>query len=197
MKKSNKVNVNDTKLNMNLQLLADEGEQEPPQDANNETGGPVQQPPMSQDELNKLVEEKAKEMAKDIASRNIVKVPPSWCQSICFCRKSECSIHYLHQAQPLRRSQKARVLPLAAEQRRNALRFPLSPADLHQRADQDPHHVVKKAVTGEQNLDFLPLPLNVDGIDSADGGLFHSRIAAERGEIMLPRQQCRPAAHGV
>ena len=73
MKKSNKVNVNDTKLNMNLQLLADEGEQEPPQDANNETGGPVQQPPMSQDELNKLVEEKAKEMAKDIASRNIVK----------------------------------------------------------------------------------------------------------------------------
>ena len=73
MKKSNKVNVNDTKLNMNLQLLADEGEQELPQDANNETGGPVQQPPMSQDELNKLVEEKAKEMAKDIASRNIVK----------------------------------------------------------------------------------------------------------------------------
>ena len=73
MKKSNKVNVNDTKLNMNLQLLADEGEQEPPQDANNETGGPAQQPPMSQDELNKLVEEKAKEMAKDIASRNIVK----------------------------------------------------------------------------------------------------------------------------
>ena len=61
------------KLNMNLQLLADEGEQEPPQDTNNETGGPAQQPPMSQDELNKLVEEKAKEMAKDIASRNIVK----------------------------------------------------------------------------------------------------------------------------
>ena len=57
MKKSNKGNVNDTKLNMNLQLLADEGEQELPQDANNETGGPVQQPPMSQDELNKLVEE--------------------------------------------------------------------------------------------------------------------------------------------
>ena len=73
MKKLNEVNVNDTKLNMNLQLLADEGEQEPPQDANNETGGPAQQPPMSQDELNKLVEEKAKEMAKDIASRNIVK----------------------------------------------------------------------------------------------------------------------------
>ena len=89
------------------------------------------------------------------------------------------------------------VVLLNAEQRRNALRFPLSPADLHQRADQNPHHVVKKAVTGEQNLDFLPLPLNVDGIDSADGGLFHSRIAAERGEIMLPRQQCRPAAHGV
>lgn len=69
MKDLNKVNVNDTKLNMNLQLLADEGGQEPPQEPNTETGGADQQPPMSQDELNKLVEERAKE----IASRNIVK----------------------------------------------------------------------------------------------------------------------------
>ena len=69
MKKINKVNVNDTKLDMNLQLLADEGGQETPQEANTETGGAEQQPPMSQDELNKLVEERAKE----IASRNIVK----------------------------------------------------------------------------------------------------------------------------
>ena len=69
MEKLNKVNVNDTKLNMNLQLLADEGGQETPQEANTETGGAEQQPPMSQEELNKLVEERAKE----IASRNIVK----------------------------------------------------------------------------------------------------------------------------
>lgn len=68
MKDLNKVNVNE-KLDMNLQLLADEGGQEPPQEANTETGGTDQQPPMSQDELNKLVEERAKE----IASRNIVK----------------------------------------------------------------------------------------------------------------------------
>ena len=69
MKKLNEVNVNDMKLNMNLQLLADEGGQEPPQEPSNETGGAEQQPPMSQEELNKLVEERAKE----IASRNIVK----------------------------------------------------------------------------------------------------------------------------
>ena len=69
MKELNKVNVNDTKLNMNLQLLADEGGQEPPQEPSNETGGVEQQPPMSQEELNKLVEERAKE----IASKNIVK----------------------------------------------------------------------------------------------------------------------------
>ena len=69
MKKLNEVNVNDTKVNMNLQLLADEGGQEPPQEPSNETGGAEQQPPMSQEELNKLVEERAKE----IASKNIVK----------------------------------------------------------------------------------------------------------------------------
>ena len=69
MKELNKVNVNDTKLNMNLQLLADGGGEEPPQEPSNETGGAEQQPPMSQEELNKLVEERAKE----IASRNIVK----------------------------------------------------------------------------------------------------------------------------
>ena len=69
MKELNKVNVNDTKLNMNLQLLADEGGQEPPQEPNTETGGADQQPPMSQDELNKLIEDRAKE----IASKNIVK----------------------------------------------------------------------------------------------------------------------------
>lgn len=70
MKELNKVNVNDTKLNMNLQLLADEGGQEPPQEPTTEEGGGAeQQPPMSQEELNKLVEERAKQ----IASRNIVK----------------------------------------------------------------------------------------------------------------------------
>ena len=69
MKKINEVNVNDMKLNMNLQLLADKGGEEPPQEPSNETGGAEQQPPMSQEELNKLVEERAKE----IASRNIVK----------------------------------------------------------------------------------------------------------------------------
>ena len=69
MKELNKVNVNDTKLNMNLQLLADGGGQEPPQEPTTEEGGAEQQPPMSQEELNKLVEERAKE----IASRNIVK----------------------------------------------------------------------------------------------------------------------------
>ncbi len=68
MKDLNKVNVNE-KLDMNLQLLADEGGQEPPQEANTETGGADQQPPMSQDELNKLIEDRAKE----IASKNIVK----------------------------------------------------------------------------------------------------------------------------
>ena len=69
MKELNKVNVNDTKLNMNLQLLADKGGQEPPQEPTTEEGGAEQQPPMSQEELNKLVEERAKE----IASKNIVK----------------------------------------------------------------------------------------------------------------------------
>ena len=69
MKKINKVNVNDTKLNMNLQLLADKGGEEPPQEPSNETGGAEQQPPMSQEELSKLIEERAKE----IASKNIVK----------------------------------------------------------------------------------------------------------------------------
>ena len=69
MKKINEVNVNDTKLNMNLQLLADGGGQEPPQEPTTEEGGAEQQPPMSQDELNKLIEERAKE----IASKNIVK----------------------------------------------------------------------------------------------------------------------------
>ena len=49
------------------------------------------------------------------------------------------------------------------------LRLPFSPADLHKRTNQDPHHVVKKAVARERNLDFLPLPLNVDGVDPADG----------------------------
>ena len=69
MKKINEVNVNDTKVNMNLQLLADGGGQEPPQEPTTEEGGAEQQPPMSQEELNKLVEERAKE----IASKNIVK----------------------------------------------------------------------------------------------------------------------------
>ena len=69
MKELNEVNVNDTKVNMNLQLLADKGGQEPPQEPTTEEGGAEQQPPMSQEELNKLVEERAKE----IASRNIVK----------------------------------------------------------------------------------------------------------------------------
>ena len=69
MNKMNKVNVNDMKLNMNLQLLADGGGQEPPQKPTTEEGGAEQQPPMSQDELNKLIEERAKE----IASKNIVK----------------------------------------------------------------------------------------------------------------------------
>ena len=69
MKKLNKVNVNDMKLNMNLQLLADKGGQEPPQEPTTEEGGAEQQPPMSQEELNKLIEERAKE----IASKNIVK----------------------------------------------------------------------------------------------------------------------------
>ena len=69
MKELNKVNVNDTKLNMNLQLLADGGGQEPPQEPTTEEGGAEQQPPMSQEELNKLIEERAKE----IASKNIVK----------------------------------------------------------------------------------------------------------------------------
>ena len=68
MKELNKVNVNE-KLDMNLQLLADEGGQEPPQEPTTEEGGAEQQPPMSQEELNKLVEERAKQ----IASRNIVK----------------------------------------------------------------------------------------------------------------------------
>ena len=69
MKELNKVNVNDIKLNMNLQLLADKGGQEPPQEPTTEEGGAEQQPPMSQEELNKLIEERAKE----IASKNIVK----------------------------------------------------------------------------------------------------------------------------
>ena len=69
MGKLNKVNVNDTKLNMNLQLLADKGGEEPPQEPSNETGGAEQQPQMSQEELSKLIEERAKE----IASKNIVK----------------------------------------------------------------------------------------------------------------------------
>ena len=69
MKELNKVNVNDMKLNMNLQLLADGEGQETPQESNAETGGADQQPPMSQDELNKLIEDRAKE----IASKNIVK----------------------------------------------------------------------------------------------------------------------------
>ena len=69
MKELNKVNVNDTKVNMNLQLLADEGGQETPQEPTTEEGGAEQQPPMSQEELNKLIEERAKE----IASKNIVK----------------------------------------------------------------------------------------------------------------------------
>ena len=69
MEKLNEVNVNDTKLNMNLQLLADEGGQETPQKPTTEEGGAEQQPPMSQEELNKLIEERAKE----IASKNIVK----------------------------------------------------------------------------------------------------------------------------
>ena len=55
MKKINEVNVNDTKLDMNLQLLADEGGEEPPQEPTTEEGGAEQQPPMSQEELNKLV----------------------------------------------------------------------------------------------------------------------------------------------
>ena len=69
MKELNKVNVNDTKLNMNLQLLADKGGQETPQEPTIEEGGAEQQPPMSQEELSKLIEERAKE----IASKNIVK----------------------------------------------------------------------------------------------------------------------------
>ena len=69
MKKLNEVNVNDTKLNMNLQLLADEGGQESPQEPNTEGTEVDQQPSMSQDELSKLIEERAKE----IASKNIVK----------------------------------------------------------------------------------------------------------------------------
>lgn len=69
MKELNKVNVNDTKLNMNLQLLADKGGEEPPQEPSNEPGGAEQHPQMSQEELSKLIEERAKE----IASKNIVK----------------------------------------------------------------------------------------------------------------------------
>ena len=69
MKELNKVNVNDMKLNMNLQLLADKGGQEPPQEPTTEEGGAEQQPQMSQEELSKLIEDRAKE----IASKNIVK----------------------------------------------------------------------------------------------------------------------------
>lgn len=73
MEKLNNVNVNDTKLNMNLQLLADGGGEEPPQEPTTEAGGAEQQPSMSQEELNKLIEERAEERAKEIASKNIVK----------------------------------------------------------------------------------------------------------------------------
>ena len=69
MKNLNEVNVNDMRLDMNLQLLADEGGQETPQEPTTEKGGAEQQPQMSQEELSKLIEERAKE----IASKNIVK----------------------------------------------------------------------------------------------------------------------------
>ena len=70
MKKLNEVNVNKIDLpKMNLQLLADGGGQEPPQEPTTEAGGAEQQPQMSQEELSKLIEERAKE----IASKNIVK----------------------------------------------------------------------------------------------------------------------------
>ena len=67
MKGINKVNVNTEKLNMNLQLLADGEGQETAQGM--EEGAAEQQASYTQEELNKLVEERAKEMA----SKHIVK----------------------------------------------------------------------------------------------------------------------------
>ena len=67
MKELNKVNVNNEKLNMNLQLLADDEGQETSQGM--EEGAAEQQTSYTQEELNKLVEERAKEMA----SKHIVK----------------------------------------------------------------------------------------------------------------------------
>ena len=67
MKDLNNVNVNNGRLSMNLQLLADGEGQEPAQEM--EQGAAEQQPSYTQEELNKLVEERAKEMA----SKHIVK----------------------------------------------------------------------------------------------------------------------------
>lgn len=67
MKETNKVSANTEKLNMNLQLLAEDEGQGTAQ--NIEEGAAGQQPSYTQEDIERLVEERAKE----IASKNIVK----------------------------------------------------------------------------------------------------------------------------
>ena len=80
MNKMNKVNVNKIDLpKMNLQLLASEevGNQiegnETVQNVYNDEGTAEQNTSMNDAELNKLIETKAKEMAKEMATKSIVK----------------------------------------------------------------------------------------------------------------------------
>ena len=73
---------------------------------------------------------------------------------------------------------------------------PLPEPDLQQRAGEDAHHVVQKAVARECQAHFLAQPLDGDGIDRAHGGFFHAPVGAKRRVVARAAQQRGRALHG-
>ena len=73
---------------------------------------------------------------------------------------------------------------------------PLPESDLQQRAGEDAHHVVQKAVARECQAHFLAQPLDGDGIDRAHGRFFHAPVGTERRAFMRAAQRRCRALHG-
>ena len=82
------------------------------------------------------------------------------------------------------------------ENGRHRVGVPLAESDLEQRAREDAHHVVQKALARKRQAHLIAQPLDGDGIDRAHGGFFHMAVGAERRVVMPAAQQRRRALHG-
>ena len=103
----------------------------------------------------------------------------------------------LPQDQPAgRRCRPGGAAVVRGEDGRHRVRVPLPEPDLQQRAGEDAHHVVQKAVARERQAHFLAPPLDGDGIDRAHGRFFHAPVGAKRRVVVRAAQQRCRALHG-